>query len=518
MMDATLDDRRARLTSSPTGSYTYGDSAHVHAVTAIGANAYSAAYDAAGDMTCRAPSSATTCVGGSPTGQQMSYDNERRLTHWQNRPVNPTATDDFLYDGSGMRVEQDSVVSGVTTDTAYLLGGVEEVTGGAVTKYLGVAGLPTAIRVGTTGSLNYLASDGLGSVSEALDGSGNVVAAQLYTPYGQTRYASGTMPTSKGFTGQRADSVSGLDDYGARYYDPLAGQFTEADTAGDGLSPYAYVRGNPETYTDPTGKLRTCGVACGSSGGGGTGGSGSGSGSSGHHCTSDANCGCYDKCHSSGSVPPSNDPNMGPASLDTCNALCAALVRSSKGNANNQNINPASCSPADKKCQDALNAKNDATNAKNDTGDALIGITLVQLLGLGLRSLIQDFTNTALYMVALGVWTAAAVMIGLIWVLFTWESYQSVQWFENTNNITTFFNIARWGYLFVGVVLILSGLAVDADAEGGNFAAAGFAAGSIISLIGGEMVFDAAETQQLNEFGLSCSDCWDVLLGFLSDI
>ncbi|MEO7000640.1 MAG: hypothetical protein ABI068_02425 [Ktedonobacterales bacterium] len=54
------------------------------------------------------------------------------------------------------------------------------------------------------GTLNYLASDGLGSVSEALDGSGNVTAAQLYTPYGQTRYTSGTMPTSKGFTGQRA--------------------------------------------------------------------------------------------------------------------------------------------------------------------------------------------------------------------------------------------------------------------------------------------------------------------------
>jgi hypothetical protein len=43
----------------------------------------------------------------------------------------------------------------------------------------------------------------LGSVREALDGSGNAAAAQLYAPYGGLRYSSGTMPTAKGFAGQR---------------------------------------------------------------------------------------------------------------------------------------------------------------------------------------------------------------------------------------------------------------------------------------------------------------------------
>ncbi|PWT76607.1 MAG: hypothetical protein C5B60_03940 [Chloroflexi bacterium] len=42
----TLD----RLSSSPTGTYTYGDSAHLHAVTAIGSS-YGAKYDAAGSLT-----------------------------------------------------------------------------------------------------------------------------------------------------------------------------------------------------------------------------------------------------------------------------------------------------------------------------------------------------------------------------------------------------------------------------------------------------------------------------------
>ena len=61
------------------------------------------------------------------------------------------------------------------------------------------------------------------------------------------------MPTDYGFTGQRADSATGLDYYGARYYDPTLGQFTSADTVLDGLNRYAYVGGNPISHTDPSG-------------------------------------------------------------------------------------------------------------------------------------------------------------------------------------------------------------------------------------------------------------------------
>ena len=54
-----------RLTSGPAGSYTYGSGAHAHAATAIGTG-WTGAYDAAGNLTCRAPSSATTCAGRGP--------------------------------------------------------------------------------------------------------------------------------------------------------------------------------------------------------------------------------------------------------------------------------------------------------------------------------------------------------------------------------------------------------------------------------------------------------------------
>ena len=88
--------------------------------------------------------------------------------------------------------------------------------------------------------------------------SASVVGNQLYDPYGNSRYQSGSMVTSKGFTGQYNDSLTGLDYYGSRYYDPTAGVFLSSDPiAGNlaGTNPYEYVGANPETNTDLTGQM-----------------------------------------------------------------------------------------------------------------------------------------------------------------------------------------------------------------------------------------------------------------------
>jgi len=256
-------DNLGRLTSGPLGSYTYGDNAHLHAVTAIG-GAYTAAYDPAGDMTCRAPSSSTTCVG-TQTGAQLTYDPEGSLAAWQNAPGTPTSSAGFLYDNQGNRVEQQVTQNGTTTTTVYV-GNMEQVatTGASTTTttyyYAGSARIALAVTQNATTSFSYLAADGLGSANVALNASGSATASTLYAPYGGARYSSGTMPTDYGFTGQHSDAATGLDYYNARYYDPVAGQFTTADTMlpGNGydilgLSRYAYVEGNPETRTDITG-------------------------------------------------------------------------------------------------------------------------------------------------------------------------------------------------------------------------------------------------------------------------
>lgn len=276
-------DTYGRLTSSGLGSSTYGDSTHLHAATAAGSNGqggpyYTASYDAAGDMTCRAASPSTTC-SGTQTGAQLSYDNEQRLVSWQNAPSSPSSTDAYLYDGDGDRVAQ-QVTSGlpgspVTTTTVYVGNIAESATTGSSTTtttyyYAGTLRIAVAVGGPVSGTLSYLCTDALGSTTVALSGSGtgSVTADQLYGPYGGGRYQSGTMPTDYGYTGQHADSATGLDYYNARYYDPVLSQFISADTTIPGggydpwgLSHYAYVEGNPETRTDPTGRwtLGLCG-------------------------------------------------------------------------------------------------------------------------------------------------------------------------------------------------------------------------------------------------------------------
>jgi RHS repeat-associated protein len=246
------------------GAYSYGNSAHVHAATAIG-SAYTAAYDLAGDMTCRAPTSATTC-SGTQNGAELTYNTDGQLSNWQNQPSNPTTTASFLYDAQGNRVAQQTTSGGTTTTTVYV-GNLEEdaTTGSTTTKttYYYANGMRFAMAV--NGVFSYLALDGLGSANVSLDANGNVTASLLYAPYGSARYSSGTMPTDHGFTGQIADAMSGLAYYGARYYDPVATQFNTADTILPddgfniwGLSRYAYVEGNPIVRSDPTGRIEKC--------------------------------------------------------------------------------------------------------------------------------------------------------------------------------------------------------------------------------------------------------------------
>ncbi len=241
------------------GTYFYSDAAHLHAVTAA-SSGYGAIYDTAGNMTCRQVDFSTTC-SGTPTGQKLSYDSEGRLSAWQNTQSSPTQTANYLYDGEGTRVALLTTQSGTSTTTIYV-GDLEEITtsGATTTKTTYYYAGQMRVALAVNGIFTYLGDDRLGSTTVALDAAGNATASQLYAPFGGSRYASGTMPTDYGFTGQHGDSITGLDYYVSRYYDPVVGQFTSADSTLPengynpwGLSRYAYVQGNPETMTDPDG-------------------------------------------------------------------------------------------------------------------------------------------------------------------------------------------------------------------------------------------------------------------------
>jgi RHS repeat-associated protein len=217
-----------------------------------------------GNMICRNTDTTTshTCAGSSPTGALLSYDNEGHLVSWSSPTGSAnSSSDQFLYDAEGNRVLQraSSTTRSTTTvsDTITFDSYTETtITNGTTTtiKYYTAGGRTVAMANGT--SWYGLATDLLGNVTLAVNGQGHVVSAQLYTPYGSTSYSNGTMPTTYNYTGQRLDGVTGLLYYNARYYDPVSGRFVSADTVqgnGQGMDPYGYVGGNPETSTDPTG-------------------------------------------------------------------------------------------------------------------------------------------------------------------------------------------------------------------------------------------------------------------------
>ena len=131
--------------------------------------------------------------------------------------------------------------------------------GSVVTKYYYLGGQRVAMR--KDGVLYYLLSDHLGSTTVITDQSGNVVSQQLYKPYGEPRWSTGTLPTDRRFTGQRSEEagLGSLYDYGARFYSPALGRFLSPDTIvpepgnPQSLNRYSYTLNNPVKYRDPSG-------------------------------------------------------------------------------------------------------------------------------------------------------------------------------------------------------------------------------------------------------------------------
>jgi RHS repeat-associated protein len=215
---------------------------------AAGPGAFAGGYDGNGNLTSRVVDGAAYL---------FSYDAENRLVG-----VSVAITASFTYDGDGNRVK--SVIGGVTTT---FIGAHFEWTGSTSTmvRYYFAGGERVAMRSGAT--LYYLFSDHLGSTSVTATSSGSLHSRQLYKPWGEVRYTSGSLPTKYTFTGQYSNiSEFGLLFYNARWVDPVLGRFTSPDSIvpnpGNPLDwdRYSYVRNNPINYRDPSGNNPECGT------------------------------------------------------------------------------------------------------------------------------------------------------------------------------------------------------------------------------------------------------------------
>ena len=131
-----------------------------------------------------------------------------------------TSTTTFAYDNTGARVKK------VGPDgTVTYVGDLVEVTSAGMTKHV-FDGPRRLATIKPSGEILFYSSDHLGSSVLITDASGNEVQRLDYEPYGafieneRSGNAGGIRHT---FTGQEADSESGLMYYRARYYDPVVG-------------------------------------------------------------------------------------------------------------------------------------------------------------------------------------------------------------------------------------------------------------------------------------------------------
>ena len=166
---------------------------------------------------------------------------------------------------------------------------MQKITGGVTTTYvydaLGrLAAEYSSQSPAGTGGTFFRTTDHLGSTRMVTRADQSIALCRDFFPFGEQIPASsiysgrdqaacyGTSSSTfpQQFTGQERDEESKLDYFGARYYRPLLGRFTSPDAPlvdqfaenPQSWNLYGYVRNNPLSAIDPTGReTQICGLA-----------------------------------------------------------------------------------------------------------------------------------------------------------------------------------------------------------------------------------------------------------------
>jgi RHS repeat-associated protein len=185
--------------------------------------------------------------------RSYSYDHANRLT----QVTQGSVTAEYVYNGDGVRTSK--TVAGDTTEYALdLLATLPAVISDTDAVYL--YGLDI-IAQQQTERLYYM-HDGLGSVRQLVDTTGQVEANYAYDPFG-VAVVEGDESNPYRYTGEAWDAEVELLYLRARYYQPEVGRFITKDPwAGDTWRPgtlggYVYVLDNPVNRADPTGRQET---------------------------------------------------------------------------------------------------------------------------------------------------------------------------------------------------------------------------------------------------------------------
>jgi len=252
-------------------SYAYDKDGNRTSWSAFGRSS-TATYNSADQMTARTYNggAATTysydAAGGllsTTEGDGYTYDARGRVA--TTKPYG-AAQQTMTYTGGGNETRIAAGASGGKSLTDSALGVTSQtVASGAnagTTQFLRSPNGDVLGQVGPDGKAWYFLSNHEGSITGITNTAGQQVNSFGYGPYGEYDFgsdsSSGTGPiVNWKYIGEYSDNdnVSGATIYkfGARYYDPALGRFTQRDPAGLDVNSYVYAGGDPVNSVDPEG-------------------------------------------------------------------------------------------------------------------------------------------------------------------------------------------------------------------------------------------------------------------------
>jgi RHS repeat-associated protein len=178
---------------------------------------------------------------------------------------NSAGTTAYVYNALGQRIRKSSAASATifAYDEAGHLIGEYDASGNLIQEIVWLGDTPVAtVRLETCGlSIFYIHTDHLNTPRKiSRRSTAELVWSWESDPFGTT--VPNENPSGLGqfsfnlrLPGQYFDHETGLSYNGARDYDASSGRYVESDPIGlkGGIDTYAYVGGNPLSYSDPTG-------------------------------------------------------------------------------------------------------------------------------------------------------------------------------------------------------------------------------------------------------------------------
>ena len=248
----SYDANGNRLTQTYASASTFNISSTSNQITSTtGALVRTYAYDAAGN-----PTSYGTSV--------LAYNDRGRLA---SDTVGSTSST-LVYNALGQMIEYTfgSTSTVLVYDEAGHILGEYYTSGVLMREYIWMGDIPVAeiVPSGSTVAVYYIHTDQLNAPRKITLPSTNALAWR-WDPHPFAEQAPNQNPAGLGtfinnlrFPGQYYTYESGLNHNGFRDYDPQTGKYLESDPIGlqGGINTYAYVGGNPLSYSDPRG---TCG-------------------------------------------------------------------------------------------------------------------------------------------------------------------------------------------------------------------------------------------------------------------